>query len=422
MKGFRQHIGWKGFAGSASLAWTPQSLGVKVIGWFREVDEVGGQQPNKMRGTSDYLTVVSGSGLNKVYTLPNTTAYKNADTDYCWWKTDGSLSTTDGNRLIAYDFARTIVKYDSASPYALREIIILAAGATLTTAEMNKLRDYAQLSIWWSNVSSDHGMEKGNRTGEQAYWIPALDPAAAALIARMVAAGETPTAARQAAINTCIVSLKANGLFDTQFDDLVVTRAHGPYSGLMNWIGNTTNGSAINSPTFTANVGYNSNGTSSYLKSNYNAHTQGVLFTVNDAGFGFKISGTITSGLMGVNRSVAGGQDSTFISTGSLTNGSAINSYELSGSHIAVVGYNMNSRYDSAHYNVMRNSNIYNITANSNGITNNQMYLLNLNNPDGTNYYCNALLILEVYWMGKSMTQNQFNTFQTIMNAYFASL
>ena len=31
MKGFRQHIGWKGFAGSASLAWTPQNVVLTLI-------------------------------------------------------------------------------------------------------------------------------------------------------------------------------------------------------------------------------------------------------------------------------------------------------------------------------------------------------------------------------------------------------
>lgn len=150
--------------------WTPQSLGTKVLGWFREVDEVGGHQPNKMIGASDYLTVVSGSGLNKVYTLPNTTPYKNADTDYCWWRTDASLSVTDGNRLIAYDFARTIVKYDSVSPYTLRETIILASGATLTTDEMNSLANYCKISPWWSGSWYDYGQVKENRNFEYVAW------------------------------------------------------------------------------------------------------------------------------------------------------------------------------------------------------------------------------------------------------------
>jgi hypothetical protein len=37
---------------------------------------------------------------------------------------------------------------------------------------MNHLRDYAQLSIWWDNVSSDYGKTKGNRVGEQSIWTP----------------------------------------------------------------------------------------------------------------------------------------------------------------------------------------------------------------------------------------------------------
>jgi hypothetical protein len=166
---------WKGTNSHAvtnNVLWTPQYLGTKLLGWFREIDEAAGQQPNKKTGASDYLTVVSGSGLNKVYTLPNTTPYKNADTDYCWWKTDGSLSTTDGNRLIAYDFARTIIKYDSTTPYTLRETIILTAGATLTTTEMNLLRIYAKLSPWWDGTWSDYGEIKENRAFEYDPWTP----------------------------------------------------------------------------------------------------------------------------------------------------------------------------------------------------------------------------------------------------------
>jgi hypothetical protein len=153
-----------------NVAWTPLQIPTKIIGWFKESEESAGQQPNKMDAGATHLTVVSGSGLNKVYTLP--VGWVSADTDYCWWKTDASLSTTDGNRLIAYDFARTIIKYDNASPYTLRETIILAAGASLTTAEMNLLRDYAQLSIWWDNTLSIHGNLKGNRGIGQSVWTP----------------------------------------------------------------------------------------------------------------------------------------------------------------------------------------------------------------------------------------------------------
>lgn len=41
---------------------------------------------------------------------------------------------------------------------------------------------------------------------------------------------------------------------------------------------------AVNNPTFTPNVGFIGNGTTSYLNTNYNASTQGVKYTLNNAG------------------------------------------------------------------------------------------------------------------------------------------
>jgi hypothetical protein len=43
---------------------------------------------------------------------------------------------------------------------------------------------------------------------------------------------------------------------------------------------------AVNSPTFTTNDGFLSNGTSSYIDTNYNPSTSGVNFTLNNACFG----------------------------------------------------------------------------------------------------------------------------------------
>jgi len=131
----------------------------------------GGKIYNQVLGSVDYLTIPSGTGLNTIYQTPDNATYRTADSDYCWWKLDSSSSITDGNRLIAYDFTRTIIKYGNISPYTITIIAILKTGRVLTTKEENFIRDYFQLSIWWNNVSSDHGMTKGNRTGEQSAWI-----------------------------------------------------------------------------------------------------------------------------------------------------------------------------------------------------------------------------------------------------------
>jgi len=162
--------GWVN-CGSVEGYFMPSKLSSKIIGWFKESEEVGGVQPNRMDGGATVLTVVSGTGLNKVYQLPaGWVAY---DTDYAWWKTDGSLSVTDGNRLIAYDFARTIVKYDSIAPYTLREIVILSDD--LTDAEKISITKYMKLSPFTFNEWIEGGEIKENRAFEYTPWLGDLD-------------------------------------------------------------------------------------------------------------------------------------------------------------------------------------------------------------------------------------------------------
>ena len=127
---------------------------------------VSTQLPNEKVGATDYLTV-TGSGLNARYRTPNTTAYKNADTDYCFWKTDASERTCDGNRLIGYDFTRTIVKYLDISPYTIQAIMILSSNV-----DTAKMRNDFHLSIWWDNILSAYGYLKGNRGIGQNIWSP----------------------------------------------------------------------------------------------------------------------------------------------------------------------------------------------------------------------------------------------------------
>jgi hypothetical protein len=405
---------------SGSRAWTPRSLGSKVVGWFREADEVAGQQPNKVTGASDYLTIASGSGLNKVYTLPNTTPYKNADTDYCWWKSDSSLSTSTGSRLISFDFARTIIKYDNATPYVLREIIILAAGATLTIDEMNSLRDYAQLSIWWNNVSSDHGMIKGNRSGEQSIWTPEIttDASALALFAQMTVLGDAPTDAEKTNHNTFITGLKAAGLWDTMFDVLVFTRNFGSNSYGLNWINPTGpyNGTAVSNGgtfTFTPNGGVHGDGSKSYMRTNWKP-TNGVLFTQNDAHWMFKL--TIPSYNTGQYHGLysSGGLYYGTYGEGGLNDGGANTSTPL------VTGYTLLSKVDSSGFTLIRNTTSNYFARVSTALKNYEMYMLACNAAGTVNYWVNANNVMDCYSFGKSMTQNQFNTFRTLCDAFIA--
>jgi hypothetical protein len=126
--------------------------------------------PNKITGSTDYLTV-SGSAGSETYQCPNTAPYIAADTDYIWFKTDASQRTTTTAELIGYDLQRTPVKYDDDAPNALREIMILKAGEILSASEKDNLFQYMWLSILWDNVLNAYGHIKSNRVGQQ-LWTP----------------------------------------------------------------------------------------------------------------------------------------------------------------------------------------------------------------------------------------------------------
>jgi hypothetical protein len=159
--------------------WTPSNDSVlltKLLFWGKYSEIAGGVMPNKIDAGVTSLTV-AGSVGSETYKAPDVDdTFVDADahgaTDYIWFKTDETQRTTTTAELIGYDFARTLIKYDNTTPYQIREIIILADGATLTTSEENNLRDYMNLSIWWSNVLSSHGDVKGNRGVGQSVWTP----------------------------------------------------------------------------------------------------------------------------------------------------------------------------------------------------------------------------------------------------------
>lgn len=100
-----------------------------------------------------------------------------------------------------------------------------------------------------------------------------------------------PTNTQQRWFNAMTIELKSNfvGLntFWSLMDRLFLFANNGSSSfGLINWINPTlgTMASAVNSPTWSSNVGFTGNGTNSHINTNYNPATMGVKYTLNDAG------------------------------------------------------------------------------------------------------------------------------------------
>ncbi len=95
-----------------------------------------------------------------------------------------------------------------------------------------------------------------------------------------------PNSARKTVINSLVQQLKDDGNWD-ELDTLWVMAAHDSQGGRLDWKDPSgTELTRINTPTFTVDEGYLGDGSSSYLQTGWNAQTQSVNFTRNDASFG----------------------------------------------------------------------------------------------------------------------------------------
>jgi hypothetical protein len=235
--------------------------------------------PNKVTGATDFLTVAGVAG-SETYQAPDTAPYQTADTDYIWFKTDVSQRTTTTAELIGYDFTRTIVKYANTAPYAIEAIMILKSDV-----DTSRMRDDFDLSIWWSNVLSEHGNLKGNRGAERSVWVEYNTE-----IDVYISGLTTPLSATQKAnLNTFVSTLKTGLSITTLgdvFDTLWVLAGETKESSYRNIVKNAHHITSPSEPTWTIFEGVAGNGSDQYLDLNYNPHDDGDNFIQNDASMG----------------------------------------------------------------------------------------------------------------------------------------
>lgn len=133
-------------------------------------------------------------------------------------------------------------------------------------------------NLTWGSVN----VSKFATTAIEVHSAP-YDPDAMALFARMTV---QPNDARKLLISTTITNLKNAG-FWSKLDLLYLTAAHDAQSSRLNWKQNAFDLNAIASPTFVADRGYTSDGSSSYLTTNWSPGTGGPYnYTLNDASAG----------------------------------------------------------------------------------------------------------------------------------------
>lgn len=110
---------------------------------------------------------------------------------------------------------------------------------------------------------------------------PGFSDEALALFARM---SSPPDSVRKSAINTLIGSLKSAGAW-SKLDVLQVYAAADSQAALLNWMSSSYDASVVSSPTFEADRGFKTNGSSSYINTGWNPGA-GVNFTQDSSTFG----------------------------------------------------------------------------------------------------------------------------------------
>lgn len=226
---------------------------------------------------------------------------------------------------------------------------------------------------------------------------------ALALFARMTV---QPDVARKRLINSTIVSMKVAGLWsESKFDGLYIFAAHDAQAARLNWLGSDSI-SVPGSPTFTANRGYQGNGSSSYLQAN-----PGVTYAADAGHAGMFIETADTAGGRGIDY---GGTNGFLDLVGGFLNSRWA---DLSTSSTAATGVRHASvnRPDSTQYVKYKNgASIATVVSTSSTFSLSQVSFLAA--LSGAGAFSDARIAAGHF--GTSLTSGEMSTLYTILNGY----
>lgn len=219
-------------------------------------------------------------------------------------------------------------------------------------------------------------------------------------------------------LNTFITSLKT-GLGITNlsdaFDIMYILAGETQESSLRNFVKRAHDGTAVNSPTFTALEGFAGDGLTSYLNSNYNPTTHRVNYSQNSASVGiYKRAGT--SLIAGTNNFINNSNNVLIQSTGSYVKINrfswwvATGGSDLNGIHIL-------TRTASNNENYYQNGTKYSVTANSlTGVPNLNLFIGAADSGAGAISF--SVGQASLFFAGKLVTDANESVIRTAFEAY----
>ena len=234
-----------------------------------------------------------------------------------------------------------------------------------------------------------------------------------------------PTETRKKLIDKTIEELKSFGIW-YQLDVLYFFAAETQQAALLNWIKNSHDATAVNSPTFTANQGFVSDGSTSYLDLNYNP-SAGPKYTLNSAMYGFYINTTAGSSNTIGEMGSRGASSTTTVNiqlahttsnkqTSQINSGTALSS-TVGGDVTTALGFTIIQRTASNAYESIRNGvSNYSTTTASSGIFNGNFFACAVNDNGTPSFHSTRRLSIAV--AGASLSVSQHYHFNRIVEAY----
>jgi hypothetical protein len=225
-----------------------------------------------------------------------------------------------------------------------------------------------------------------------------------------------PSAGQQILQNQLVLDLKTGGIW-TKLDTFAVFATDGNSDfALIDWK-RLSQFTAVNSPTFTTNVGFSGNSTSAYVNTNFNPSTSGVNYTLNNAS---RIMYGDFPSDSGYPESAAGGLDN-------LTRSSNNNTRQRinQGSSNVLAGpanWTGNNIFKSLNRTSLTNIEMFgnltqtSTTATSTSISNNNQWLL-----AGNSAFSTSANIFKIYGMGASLVSENTDLYNAL-NTYITSL
>ena len=334
----------------------------------------------------------SNNSITYLYTLNNT--FINS-TSFSGNRTDLYNSTTNQQNLLSLDIG--------TSTYEIQDIF------NRTGFQLNGTTQ--ELIIYASDQSSNRsGIETNINDFYSIYYVATNSEYQDVLDYADSQGYQRPSYAQQALQDALVGDLKDAGIW-SKLDTFAVFATDGDSDfALIDWI-RLTQYTAVNSPTFTVNDGFQGDGTSAYITTNFKASSQGVNYVQDNAGRYYYVDNYISGSF--IEGTIFSSENSTQYAN---STSQRINLSNLLNSAVdfGVAGFKSINRTSSSNVELFVDTTQYSRTSTSNGISNFNQDILR-----SGGFYSN--IRFKFYGMGASLVSEN-TALYNAWNDYYTAL